>query len=728
MATAKYYHQKSSSPEMKAASAGKVVIDVGRQGDWDGGSLKWDYCLTFPKVPKDAPYEKHKTRRSVIRAIKETGLTTSKTYSRDDDEVFLRLTASLPVFEDKAEAMKLAMRKKAEFGGGYAPFERNLKRQFEGSGPGKLFTAGERIQIIQFALEGPKHDGGAELDIDQLIFDKQVGVAFPMRSEPECTWLVSNWAKAFFRKQPLDKVEEYFGPQVAMYFGYLGYYTNWLFFVGIVASVFQYTDKGPTVTVYDSTTGTSTEITPPSYDGKATPFYCIFLCLAVTVFLEGWKRQQATFACQWNQQDYEKQERTRAEYKGKPDIGFWNRDGDWISLEDLRNRPEFPEKMITNKHARKSFLLFAWGWVVVTTWVFSVIVAALALLAFKVILKKTRGATAAAVGGGLSFSLFIQITNQLYKRVALWLNNKENHRTDSAFTDSLISKIFLFQFVNSYVSFFYIAFVKGTGVVVLGYAQECLAAVTGGPPNCMYELNKQLSWIFIFQILIGNLLEVVLPWFIGRIKICCENRKVKKLGNLDNQKMSQAEYEAKLQPYASPFDDYNEMIIQFGFVTLFAAGFPAAAMLALVNNLIEIRSDAIKLLVATKRPPIAGAQDIGTWYEVLEAMSTMSVITNTLILCVTSTTLDEFFAGQDNATLKKVLVALVVEHAVFILKWAIAKFVPDVPESVRVKLARAEFLRELEIQKALQGPGDSSARRSSKGVDAGYVSEPTDTE
>ena len=43
------------------------------------------------------------------------------------------------------------------------------------------------------------------------------------------------------------------------------------------------------------------------------------------------------------------------------------------------------------------------------------------------------------------------------------LNDWENHRTASAYENSLILKSFGFQFVNSYVSFFYIAFFKGNG-------------------------------------------------------------------------------------------------------------------------------------------------------------------------------------------------------------------------------------------------------------------------
>lgn len=58
--------------------------------------------------------------------------------------------------------------------------------------------------------------------------------------------------------------------------------------------------------------------------------------------------------------------------------------------------------------------------------------------------------------------------------------------------------------------------------------------------------------------------------------------------------------QSKMEVYGGVFEEYQEMVIQFGYVTLFAAAFPLTAALALLNNLIEIRTDAYKLLHATQ--------------------------------------------------------------------------------------------------------------------------------
>lgn len=77
----------------------------------------------------------------------------------------------------------------------------------------------------------------------------------------------------------------------------------------------------------------------------------------------------------------------------------------------------------------------------------------------------------------------LQVTNMLYEKLALYLTELENHRTETAYEDSLIAKTFMFQFVNSYASLIYIAFVK--------------QHLEGCAPDCMTELGTTLGTIFI---------------------------------------------------------------------------------------------------------------------------------------------------------------------------------------------------------------------------------------
>lgn len=66
-------------------------------------------------------------------------------------------------------------------------------------------------------------------------------------------------------------------------------------------------------------------------------------------------------------------------------------------------------------------------------------------------------------------------------------------------------------------------------------------------------------------------------------------------------------------PEKDTLQDYQEMFIQFGYVVLFSSAFPLAAMCALVNNIIEIRSDALKLCTGLQRPFGQRVENIGQW-------------------------------------------------------------------------------------------------------------------
>lgn len=54
--------------------------------------------------------------------------------------------------------------------------------------------------------------------------------------------------------------------------------------------------------------------------------------------------------------------------------------------------------------------------------------------------------------------IVIIVADELYSRLAIFLNDLENYRTNASYENHLIAKTVLFQFVNSFLSLFYIAF------------------------------------------------------------------------------------------------------------------------------------------------------------------------------------------------------------------------------------------------------------------------------
>ena len=48
--------------------------------------------------------------------------------------------------------------------------------------------------------------------------------------------------------------------------------------------------------------------------------------------------------------------------------------------------------------------------------------------------------------------------------------------------------------------------------------------------------------------------------------------------------------------YEGTFNDFNDRAVQFGYLVLFAPAFSLAPLLALLNNIVEIRSSAYRLV------------------------------------------------------------------------------------------------------------------------------------
>lgn len=69
---------------------------------------------------------------------------------------------------------------------------------------------------------------------------------------------------------------------------------------------------------------------------------------------------------------------------------------------------------------------------------------------------------------------------------------------------------------------------------------------------------------------------------------------------------------------------------------MFVAAFPLGPLFALINVIVEIRVDAINFLCYFRRPDAARVEDIGAWYNVLEAVTKVSVLVNAFVLAFTS--------------------------------------------------------------------------------------------
>lgn len=123
--------------------------------------------------------------------------------------------------------------------------------------------------------------------------------------------------------------------------------------------------------------------------------------------------------------------------------------------------------------------------------------------------------------------------------------------------------------------------------------------------------------------------------------------------------------------------DYQEMVIQFGYVTLFSLGFPLCPLIAYLNNLIEMRSDAFKLNATQQRPQYRILEGIGYWEDILYLMVMSSIFINMAMLVMFDAASDDFdiFDTHDFGT--TVVSMVVAEHIVIVVKLFAEQIIPD---------------------------------------------------
>lgn len=164
------------------------------------------------------------------------------------------------------------------------------------------------------------------------------------------------------------------------------------------------------------------------------------------------------------------------------------------------------------------------------------------------------------------------------------------------------------------------------------------------------------------------------------------------------------EDEFSMVEFESSFDEFNEMAVQYGYLALFAPAYPLAPLLAFINNVFEIRIDAVKFCTVLQRPRFRQAEDIGAWYTVLNVLGFFAVITNaSMIAFVGSQMADDDEVGGPNGwhvdehnsaapgeagivirikSQKLWVVMVLIEHCVMLMRVMILSLSPAVPEWV----------------------------------------------
>ena len=165
----------------------------------------------------------------------------------------------------------------------------------------------------------------------------------------------------------------------------------------------------------------------PNYSHPILPFFAVFILFWAAIYLNFWEREESLKAMKWGAVDYESQELERPQFKGdlitSPINGKFER---WYPAEKKRMR------VLTS-------------YIAISVMILAVLGALAGIYIMRFALESDYGSNAATIASFLN-TVQIAIFNIIYSKVAVILNNSENHRTDTQVrTFTLINYLFLFM-------------------------------------------------------------------------------------------------------------------------------------------------------------------------------------------------------------------------------------------------------------------------------------------
>jgi anoctamin-10 len=135
---------------------------------------------------------------------------------------------------------------------------------------------------------------------------------------------------------------------------------------------------------------------------------------------------------------------------------------------------------------------------------------------------------------------------------------------------------------------------------------------------------------------------------------------------------------------------YNEIFIQFSYLSLYAVACPIASVTVLIYNFIQITANRSYYFNLYQRGQQENARNIGPWMNIWQFLIILAVVSNSLILLISSDLKNQFEQATDFFW-----VIFAYENSILALKMLLSWLIADVPNWVRKELVRLRSEQEM---------------------------------
>ncbi|CZT46611.1 related to IST2 protein [Rhynchosporium secalis] len=482
-------------------------------------------------------------------------------------------------------------------------------------------TEAERLRITYLLITKSKNDGGAGITPKDGEW-KGVESIFALHDHAfNKAWIKDITSKYFLSAEDLVAVKDKFGERIAFYFSFLQSYFLFLTFpAGFGACAWLIL-------------------------GQFSPVYAIINGLWCIVFVEYWKKQETDLSFQWGVRGVSKIQRKRPAFQHEHIMT------DPITGEDVKVYS--PAKRLARQLLQVPFALaaaFALGSLIATCFGIEIFISEVYAGPFKQYLVFLPTVILTTVMPTLS---------ALLTGFAARLTDMENYETQDAYEAAMISKIFILNFITSYLPIFLTAFVYVPfAQIIVPYLDVFQLAVKPfaenekqmSTPDVGFQINpdrlkKQVIYFTVTAQIVSFALEVIVPYIkrkvFHKVKEVQAGRAAKRGGDAgavsledhpdEAEFLTRVRKEAELDVY-DVTTDFREMVVQFGYLSLFSVVWPLTGVSFFVNNWIELRGDALKIALETQRPVPWRGDSIGPWLDALGFLAWLGSLTSAALV------------------------------------------------------------------------------------------------
>ncbi|KAJ5691818.1 Acyl-CoA N-acyltransferase [Penicillium macrosclerotiorum] len=548
----------------------------------------------------------------------------------------------------------------------------------------------ERLRVINHMITLPSEEGGAGITPKHGEW-KNVTAVFPLHDEEtNKKWLQAWSQKTFLSDDDLDQIRNKFGESVGFYFSFLQSYFKFLIFPAVFGFSCWFLLGGYSV-VYT----------------MVNSLWCI-------IFVEYWKHEGHFSGTNQATRIQGRERDSRREYRREARVFSATR-------RMQRQLLQIP------------FALFAaigLGVIIATCFAIEIFIAELYNGPLKTYLIFIPT---------ILVSALVPTMSAVLMSIATKLNDYENHETNDAYDVALTQKVFVINFITSYLpiiltAFVYVPFASRIvpyldvfRLTVRPFvSKEHAIAKRSHFQIDPARLRNQVIYFTVTAQIVGFAMETIVPYLKQHAlrEYKAYNKKRNGMSEQNGDKSSperspimsyddpieekeflkRVRNEVELPEYEVT-DDLREMCIQFGYLALFSPTWPLVPLSFFVNNWVELRSDFFKICMEFQRPVPLRCDTIGPWLDTLGFLSWVGSISSAALVYMFSGNAQHGPNGEPTGIRGWALLLVIFfsEHLYLIVRYAVQTAMAKIePPNARKERAERYLMRKRYLESTLQ--------------------------